>query len=245
MFFLGVDWADDKHDLCLLDRNGQTLRTSIISNDWNGFQSLQSIVDHFQPLRINIERPNGLVVDWLRQREQAVYVTHPNILASYRPKRSKDDTADAHLLAQLLWMNNSDVHPLTVSSDLVEELKQHLHAYDQMLKHQRRFGNQLIYILKQYYPAALQLFKAPYSRIGLDFLEAYPNPVVARAISSKELRHFLLDHAYCRMDRFDEILQIVKQPSLDACNFQGYVLQLEDILPHLRLIFRSLGLRIK
>jgi hypothetical protein len=51
------------------------------------------------PVEINIERPDGLLVDWLVGQVYAVFVTAPRAAASYRPRSSKDDRNDARLLA--------------------------------------------------------------------------------------------------------------------------------------------------
>jgi hypothetical protein len=41
MFFLGIDWATEKHDLCLLDHTGAILHQLTISQSNDGFEQLQ------------------------------------------------------------------------------------------------------------------------------------------------------------------------------------------------------------
>lgn len=37
MYFLGIDWADDKHDICLLAPDGRILSQFVIEHNWSGF----------------------------------------------------------------------------------------------------------------------------------------------------------------------------------------------------------------
>ena len=38
MYYIGIDWADEKHDLCILAENGVVHSAFEISNDQRGFQ---------------------------------------------------------------------------------------------------------------------------------------------------------------------------------------------------------------
>lgn len=91
-----------------------------------------------------------------------VYLTPPLSLHHRRPRRSKNDKGDAYLLAHLLRIGDQECRPLARRSEMVEYLRQLLRAYDHMVQEQRRQGNRLTYLLKQYYPVALQVFCQPY-----------------------------------------------------------------------------------
>jgi hypothetical protein len=65
MHYVGIDWADQKHDICILAEDGRVLSEFTISHDWDGFEQLQSILKTFAPLEINLARSDGLLVDWL------------------------------------------------------------------------------------------------------------------------------------------------------------------------------------
>ena|SRR5258708_24183784 len=102
MHYLGIDWADDKHDLCLLAEDGRILSEFQITHDLKGFQRLQEALHASPQVKINIERSDGLLVEWLVTQEYDVYVIAPTHLAKRRPRRSKDDRGDAYLLANEL-----------------------------------------------------------------------------------------------------------------------------------------------
>src|SRR5687768_10013627 len=126
MFFLGIDWATEKHDLCLLDYTGAILHQLTISQSTDGFEQLQALVQRYgcQHVRVNIERSDGLLVDWMLEQGWAVYVTPAVVAAHPRARRLKSDTSDAYLLAYLLYVNDPDCRRLTRSTPPVLHLRE-------------------------------------------------------------------------------------------------------------------------
>ena len=108
MHYLGIDWATDKHDLCLMADDGRVLSEFQIKHDMAGFNQLNELLKTLPDVQINIERSDGLLVDWLVQQGYVLYITPPHILAHRRPTRVKDDKGDAFLLAYLLRLKDPD-----------------------------------------------------------------------------------------------------------------------------------------
>lgn len=239
MHYLGIDWADHKHDVCLMAADGQVLSQFTILHNWTGFQLLTQALSQLDDVRINIERPDGLLVDWLVTQGYTLFVTAPMVVAHRRPRRSKDDRGDAYLLAHLLRLGDPDCRPLLLQSPLVEHLKQLLQALDATLRHQRRLANQLIYTLKQYYPGALQAFPKCHSLIHLAFLEQYPTPQAAAALTEAEWLAFLQLHHYRYLNRAAQLLQALHQPAPAARLHTGYVYRVHTIIPLLRTLFHQ------
>jgi len=115
-----------------------------IPHDLAGFHRLRDLLQTLTDVRINIERSDGLLVDWLVQEGYDLYITPP------RPTRVKDDKGDAYLLAYLLRVEDRDCRPYSHQSQIVIHLRQLARAYEQSLSEQRRLANQLIYNLRQY-----------------------------------------------------------------------------------------------
>lgn len=243
MYYIGIDWADSKHDLCVLDPEGQIIREFEISNDQRGFDILRKRILRLKDdVEINIERSDGLIVDWLVRNGHTVYVTPPTSLHHRRPRRSKDDKGDAYLLAYLLRIKDTECRLLASRSDIVEEMRQLLRAYDDMVQEQRRQGNRLIYLLKQYYPSALKLFCQPYRLIGLAFLEKYPTPEMARTAKVDDLRQFLRDNHYSGKkvdDKAVEMFNLLQAPAPSAAVHTGLMIHVQVLIPLLRHIYHS------
>jgi transposase len=239
MHYLGIDWASDKHDLCLMADDGRLLTEFSITHDMQGFLQLQAALQASPRVRINIERSDGLLVDWLMAQGYDVYMTPPNVLAHRRPRRSKDDRGDAYLLAYLLRIEDLDCRPIPRQSLTVQHLKQLAMTYDLIVREQRRLANRLLYTLQQYFPAALQAFYAPHSLIGLAFLEAYPTPQAAQALSQKQLETFLRNQRYSYMDRLPKIYATLQEPAPFATMDCGHTTALRVLIPLLRTLFHE------
>ena len=113
MIYLGIDWATDKHDLCLLTEDGRILSEFQISHDIAGFEQMHKQLQTLGPVYVNIERSNGLLVEWMIAHGYHVHITPPNVLAHRRPRRTKDDRGDAYLLAYLLRVGDPDAGSLS------------------------------------------------------------------------------------------------------------------------------------
>ena len=240
MRIIGIDWADQKHAVCILADDGRVPGEFSISHDWDGFEQLQAVLKALDPLAINLERSDGLLVDWLVGQGWPVFVTPPTIVAKRRPRRSKDDRGDAYLLASLRRSGDCDSRPVVVQSERVEELRQVTQAFDQLQRHQQRMTNQLRQVLKHYYPAAVGLFSQLHSPLSLAFLAAYPTPVAAQAASRAELQAFFERQRYRWMRRFEEIYQRLQQPAPSARTCAGYVSHVLALVAMLRTLHEQL-----
>jgi hypothetical protein len=69
MLYAGIDWADDHHDVSVVDGVGRELTGFRISHDSEGFGELLSRIRKLtsggEEIAFAIERSNGLLVDYL------------------------------------------------------------------------------------------------------------------------------------------------------------------------------------
>jgi len=113
-FFVGVDWAEQHHDIAVVDRTGTVIARERVANSPAGVKALLCLLSglrssHTHSRRhvpVAIETRNILLVTALRQAGQPVYPINPVIVTRHRgrisPARKKSDPADAELLAQIL-----------------------------------------------------------------------------------------------------------------------------------------------
>ena len=69
--FCGIDWAEDHHDIALVNRDGQLLARRRISDDAAGLAALLSLLAEHgdggeDPIPVAIETPRGLLTACLR-----------------------------------------------------------------------------------------------------------------------------------------------------------------------------------
>ncbi len=239
MNYLGIDWATEKHDVCLLADDERILSEFTITADLKGFQRLQQVLQASPEVKINIERADGLLVEWLVAQGYEVYVTSPSAVAKKRPTRSKNDRSDAHLLAHLLHNKEPECRPLPVQSPIAKQLKQLASAYDLTIREQRRLANRLIYTLQMYYPAILEAFRVPHGVTCLAFLEAYPTPQAAQALSITELETFLRGRRYTHIDKLSQIYAALQKEAPRTEVDSAYVSTLRLIIPLLRTLHKE------
>jgi len=241
MHYVGIDWADQAHQVCLMTADGRILSEFTITHDGRGFERLRTNLDELGPVEINLERSDGLLVDWLITQGWAIFVTPPRIFASHRPRRSKDDCGDARLLADLRRRNDPDSRPLVVHSETVDELRGLLRAHDQLHKHQVKIGNQLRQTLKDYYLGAVRAFSRINGPVTLAFLTAYPTPEAAQAATYEELAAFLRRHGYTCMQHFDRLYQRLQAPAPQARVAAGHVAHMLALVELLKTLHQQFG----
>ena len=91
--FCGIDWAEDHHDIALVDRDGQLLARRRISDDAAGLAALLGLLAEHgdsaeDPVPVAIETPRGLLVACLRATGRPVYPINPMAVARYRDRHS-------------------------------------------------------------------------------------------------------------------------------------------------------------
>ena len=100
---------------------------------------------------------------------------------------AKTDQIDAHRLPKMGRLDLGELRRLAPDSPIVAELKTLTRDQDALIQTQTRLVNQLTACLKEYYPAALNLFAKLQQRSTLVFLQAYPTPQAAQAASREEI----------------------------------------------------------
>jgi transposase len=244
MHSVGIDWAEEKHYVAVLNEEGKCVSEFVVQQNGKGFNLLQEQLARLTPVEINIERPDGLLVDWLVMQGYAVYVTPPRVVASHRPRSSKDDRNDARLLANLRRMQNEDCRLLARHSPIVQELLQRLRAFEQLQRQQLRATNQLRQVFKHYYPVMLHLFSDINTDIALAFVQAHPTPQAAQALTYDQLQAFLRGQGYNHMRQLDKLYQTLQTPMPTAAVSHGYQQHVQLLVPVIQLLNQQLtGIR--
>ena len=88
MLFVGVDWGEAHHDLCLLDQDGRVLAACRIPDGLAGVGELHGLVAAHakQPgeVAVGIETDRGLLVGALLAAGYQVYAVNPQVVSRYR-----------------------------------------------------------------------------------------------------------------------------------------------------------------
>lgn len=101
--FIGIDWADRKHDVCLQVSDSDAVETSVIEHRPKAIEAwAHALRQRFAGRRIAVclELSQGPIVSALLEHDIfVIYPVNPSTLAKYRraftPNRAKDDPTDA------------------------------------------------------------------------------------------------------------------------------------------------------
>jgi transposase len=222
MFYAGIDWADDHHDLAVIDQAGNRQGALRVSHSPAGFKQLEAFLKSFTPdptqMACILETNHGLLISALLEGGWPVYPVNPKTVGRKRNAAgAKTDAIDAYLLAKTGRSDLADLRRLQPDSPLIEELKALTRDQDRLIAMQTRLVNQLTACLKAYYPAALELFTKLQQATSLHFLQAYPTPVQAAAASQSEIERQLKVAGHTRAAHFaPKIYRTLQQPHLVA-----------------------------
>ena len=198
MWYAGIDWADDHHDVAVVDENGRIVGRIRVAHSVEGLEQVIGFLhevaagDPLNQVACIVETNHGLLITRLLEAGLPIYPVNPKTLERRRtPAGAKTDALDAYLLAKKGRSDFTELRRLAPDGPLVQELKQLTRDQDMLIQSQTRLVNQLIACLKAYYPVAVSLFAKLHQPTTLAFLQRYPTPAAARAASLDELVAFL------------------------------------------------------
>ena len=203
-FFCGIDWAEDHHDIALVNRDGQLLARRRISDDAAGLaQLLALLAEHGDspgdPIPVAVETPRGLLVACLRATGRAVYPVNPMSVARYRDRHSvvgrKSDHGDSFVLANVLRTDIAMHRPLPADTELAQAIAVLARAQQDAVWDRTQAHNRLRSHLREYFPAFLAAFADARGGItrpdARTILAAAPTPADAAALTLTQLRALL------------------------------------------------------
>jgi len=193
MLFVGIDWAEDHHDVVVMAEDGRVLAGARIGDDLAGVGRLHSLIadhqtDSDEAVGVGIETDRGLLVTSLVAAGYEVFAVNPMVASRYRDRHSiagaKSDAGDARMLADLVRTDRHLFRPIAGDSDEVEAIKVIARAHKRMIQDRQSQVNRLRSSLREYYPGAIACFGNDLAdRDALAVLAAAPTPGLGRALS--------------------------------------------------------------
>lgn len=196
MIFVGVDWAEDHHDVCVMDEAGVVLGRRRIEDSVNGLAELHGLVgahtDEPDEVAVGIEVDRGLIVTALVGAGYAVYAVNPMATSRYRDRHTssgaKSDPGDAKVLADLVRTDRHNHRQVSGDTELVEGVKVLARAHQSAIWGRQRQVNALRSALREYYPGALVAFGTDLSHHdAVAVLSIAPTPALGRGLSRSKI----------------------------------------------------------
>jgi len=200
--FVGIDWADAKHDICLQAAGTAKRECFQLDHTPEAIEAwVTTLRTRFsgQPVAVCLELTKGPLVSALRKYDFLVlFPIHPLTLARYRealtPSRAKDDPTDAELQLELLLTHRDKLQPLQPQSPAMRALEQLVEHRRRVVGDKVRITNRLTSTLKNYFPQVLQWFQDKDTHLFCDFLSRWPTLKAAQLARRSTLEPFFRDH---------------------------------------------------
>ncbi len=219
--FIGIDWADKKHDCYVIDRQGNASHQELKHSpeDIEAWVSEMLGRANGKPIAIMLEQSNGPLVHALMFRDKVwLFPINPKQLARYResyPGGGKDDPTDAKYLARMLRERITTLTrwcPDDKDTRLLANLSQQRRK---LVDSQTRLRLQLIAHLKAYFPLALELFGKQWQLpLLLNILKRWPDPRELRRADRRLVQRVLRDHSVRNEEKQTEIIDRIRSSQL-------------------------------
>ncbi|MEV4320590.1 IS110 family transposase [Actinocrispum sp. NPDC049592] len=195
MIFVGDDWAEDHHDVYVMDQTGARLTARQLPEGLAGMGRLHELlaghVEQPDEVVVGIETDRGLWVDALTTAGYRVYAINPLAVARYRDRHhvsgAKSDAADAKVLADLVRTDRHNHRPIAADSAAAEAIKVLARGHQSLIWARTRHTNTLRSALREYYPAALVAFDDLSDRDTLAVLGRAPTPTGAARLTLAQI----------------------------------------------------------
>jgi hypothetical protein len=199
--FVGVDWAEEHHDVCVMDSSGRVQAKGRVGNDLAGIAKIHDLIAGAVPdgddgdddavVMVGIETDRGLLVRALVAAGYRVLAVNPLAVDRYRDRHrvsgAKSDPGDARVLADMVRTDAHQHRPVAADSDLAEAIKLVARSHQSAIWSRRRLANQVRSALREYYPAALVAFDDLTSGDAVEVLAIAATPEQGRALSRSKI----------------------------------------------------------
>jgi len=208
--FVGIDWADRKHDVCIQAANSERREFAVIPhkvellNEW-----AQSLHQRYgSPIAVAVELSKGPIVYALQKYDFfVIYPINPSTLAKYRqaftPSGAKDDPTDAEFAIDLILRHPDHFKPLQPQSVEMRTLASLVEQRRSLVNDKIRITNRLRSTLKQYYPQTLDWFDHIDTLLFCDFITRWPTLKQVKRARKNTLKTFFYQHNM----RFEQVLE--------------------------------------
>lgn len=217
--FLGIDWADRKHDICLQAADSDALEFAVITHSAEAIDEWAIALRHRfhgQPIAVCLELSKGPLVNALcKYNFFVLFPINPQSLARYRQAFSssgaKDDPTDAHLQLEVLRKHRDRLRRLEPESAPMRSLQQLVADRRRLVHDKVRITNRLTSTLKAYFPQVLQWFNDKDTAIFCDFLERWPTLQAAKKARRASLERFFHQHQVRYASVIEDRIEQLKQ----------------------------------
>ena len=196
---VGDDWAEDHHDIEVMDEAGKVLAKKRLPEGVTGMAQLHALIGRFVPedgmdsaeVVVGIETGRGPWVAALIAAGYSVFPVNPLQASRYRERHrvsgAKSDAGDAHMLADMVRTDSHQLRPAAGDSPEAAGLKVLARTHKTLIWERTRAVQRLRHQLREYFPAALEAFDDLDAADTLELLGRAPDPARAAKLTRAQV----------------------------------------------------------
>jgi transposase len=249
--FIGLDWADEKHDVCLRAADADRMEASIVQQTPEAIEAwVVELRRRFggRPVAICLESHRGaLMAALLKYEFLTIFPLPPKQLAKYREAMTssgaKDDPTDAALALDYLLRHGERLTAWKPDDPKTRELAMLVETRRNAVDMRTQLTNQLTAALKMYFPQALHLLGELHTPAACAFLLKWPTLAALQKAKIEKVRSFYYAH-HCRGDVVEKRLALIPQAvplTTDEAIVQSSVLRVQLLAQQLRALTPSIS----
>jgi transposase len=196
--FVGDDWAEDHHDVELMDAAGRVLGRKRLPEGAAGMARLHELIGQQlgedgedAEVVIGIETDRGPWAAALIAAGYAVYAVNPLQASRYRERLgvsgAKSDRGDAHMLTDMVRTDSHQLRAVAGDSPDAGAVKVVARTHKTLIWERTRQVQRLRHQLREYFPAALEAFDDLDAPDALELLAKAPDPARAAKLTRAQV----------------------------------------------------------
>jgi len=196
--FAGDDWAEDHHDVELVDQAGKVLAKRRLPEGVAGMARLHELVGQQlgedaegAEVMIGIETDHGPWVAALVAAGYVVFGVNPLQASRYRERHgvsgAKSDSGDAHMLADMVRTDSHQLRAVAGDSAEAGGVRVLARTHKTLIWERTRQVQRLRHQLLEYFPATLEAFGDLDAADALELLGKAPDPARAARLTRAQV----------------------------------------------------------
>lgn len=220
-YFVGIDWATESHEICVLNAEQQVLDRKAVEHNGSGIAQFVEYLEKLssgdpEQVAIGIEIPRGALVETLVERRFAVYSLNPKQPDRFRDRHTvagaKDDRRDALIIADSLRTDMKLFHRVCIDEPLVIRIRELSRTEEDVQQEQVRTGHQLRDLLRRYFPQMVELCPGVDEPWLWELIELAPTPAKAAKLTRARVEKILRSHRIRRLTAEEIVAQLKALP---------------------------------
>lgn len=243
--YVGIDWATEAHQVCVLGPDRKVLSESSVPNTADGLAVLAAALAALaggDPAQVSvaIEVPRGAVVETLVERGFRVFSINPKQLDRFRDRHTvagaKDDRRDAYVLADSLATDEHCFRAVRIDDPIIIQIRELSRVDDDLQVECHRLSGRLREQVLRISPVLLRLCPAANEAWFWKLLELAFTPEGARTVRKQQVAKLLTGHRI-RRHTTDAVLAALQAPHLRVApgTDKAAAGHIRLIIPRLRL----------